>query len=464
MLGNFLTPENLLTYLKQRTHQDWLISYESDRFYELTEKRLVQLTRFSKSNHSFKVFLAEENPYKFLAYFLAAIATKCHLFLCNPDWKQQEWQQVFELVKPDLILGKISFFTDRLSLEITSKTTLDDQEAKIMIPTGGTSGRIRFAIHNWETLTASVKGFIQYFAIAPVNSFCVLPLYHVSGLMQFLRSFLTEGCFLFYSYKSLKSKRKPHINPTTFFISLVPTQLDFLLKSDSIWLSQFYTVLLGGSPAWESLLNTARKYRIKLAPTYGMTETAAQVITLKPEDFLVGNNSNGRVLPHAKIRIHRDEYELLKLEETGLIAIESDSLFLGYYPELHRDRTLFKTDDLGYFDRQGYLYVIGRNSQKIITGGENVFPAEIEAAILATQLVTDVAVIGVPDTKWGQAVTAVYVPKQEKINAAAIALALQDKISRFKQPKHWIPVESLPRNQQGKINYKQLREIASDGF
>ncbi|AFY77356.1 MAG: 2-succinylbenzoate--CoA ligase [Hydrococcus sp. C42_A2020_068] len=462
MHGNLLTPEHLLEYLKQRTKEDWLIGYDSQNFYLLVEQFLIQLTQLSKEKKSPNILIAEEDPYQFLAALLAAVAANCHVFLCNRDWQQQEWQQVFDLVQPNSILGKSLFIPSSSSLNLHKRQMTDDRGQKIMIPTGGSSGKIRFTIHTWETLTASVKGFCQYFNIDSVNSFCILPLYHVSGLMQFIRSFLTKGNLAILPYKALRAGEKVNINFSDFFISLVPTQLQFLLRSQPDWLSQFYTVLLGGAPAWQSLLETARKYRIKLAPTYGMTETASQIVTLKPEAFLSDNHSSGQVLPHAKVTICSDCNERLEPKQTGIITVEAESLFLGYYPEIARDRKSFQTDDLGYFDEKGNLYIIGRSSQKIITGGENVFPKEVEAAILATQLVTDVAVIGLSDCQWGQVVTAIYVPKQKSLSSKELKIAIADKIAKFKQPKYWIPVENIPRNQQGKVNYQQLQQIATN--
>jgi O-succinylbenzoic acid--CoA ligase len=224
---------------------------------------------------------------------------------------------------------------------------------------------------------------------------------------------------------------------------------------------------LGGAPAWAELLEQARRHSIPLALTYGMTETASQVVTLKPEAFLAGNNSCGQVLPHAQVTIRSSTGELLGSNQTGIITIEADSLTLGYYPEaetLNRKSKIqnLKSDDLGFFDEQGYLTIIGRRSNKIITGGENVFPAEVEAAILATQLVADVCVIGLPDQYWGQVVTAVYVPSSLNVFPASLRAAVEDKLSRFKRPKYWVPVESLPRNAQGKVNYEQLKKVATD--
>lgn len=98
----------------------------------------------------------------------------------------------------------------------------------------------------------------------------------------------------------------------------------------------------------------------------------------------------------------------------------------------------------------------------IITGGENIYPAEIESAIQATQMVADICVIGIPDKHWGQALTAIYIPKKSDISALKIQTLLKDKLSKFKIPKYWIPQQYLPRNSQGKINRQQLQQIATE--
>jgi O-succinylbenzoic acid--CoA ligase len=182
--------EQPLAYLKQRINDDWLIDDDSHQFNTLTEELFQQLTQFSQGGIPPKILIAEQNPQRFLAAFLAAVAANCPVFLCNPNWVPQEWQQVFELIQPDLIFGQgANIPTLHTPLPITHYPSPNH----IMIPTGGSSGKIRFAVHTWETLMASVQGFHQYFGNNQVNSFCVLPLYHVSGLMQFLRSLTTGG-------------------------------------------------------------------------------------------------------------------------------------------------------------------------------------------------------------------------------------------------------------------------------
>ncbi|MDJ0523850.1 MAG: AMP-binding protein, partial [Microcystis sp. M53600_WE12] len=267
-----------LAYLSQK---DWLYGYNSQKFYQLYQSYCQKF--IAADNPRLTILLAEVNPIKFLAIFLAAVRVKSCLFLANPDWKTNEWEQVFSLVQPDYIFGENIEVFNHNSPPVNPLTN------SLMIPTGGTSGKIRFAIHNWLTLTASVKGFSEYFQVEQVNSFCLLPLYHVSGLMQFLRSFLTGGDFAVIPYHKIKQKRINNLNLQDYFISLVPTQLQFFLENDPQWLTNFKTVLLGGSPAWPSLLEKAREYNISLSPTYGMTETASQIVTLKPEDFRRGN-------------------------------------------------------------------------------------------------------------------------------------------------------------------------------
>ena len=408
------------------------------------------------------VILVEPDPIKFIVYFFAGIISGVDLLICDPDWQTQEWDQVFKLVKPDLVLGNRAE-GDR---EMGRWGELGDGEIRrqggeqsiIGIPTGGSSGKIRFAVHTLSSLTASASGFARYFATPQINSCCILPLYHVSGLMQLWRCFITQGKLAIFPYKSLKKGKIPEITPEKFFISLVPTQLKFLLDSNPHWLAKFHSVLLGGAPAWRSLLDQARDDNIKLCPTYGMTETASGVVYLRSHDFLNQNNSSGKVLPHATVKIIDNQGKLQHCGEIGTIKIQANSLFYGYYPDCKTAESLI-TDDLGYFDARGFLHIVGRKSQKIITGGKNVFPTEVETAILATGLVKDVCVIGLNDEQWGQVITSLFVPA-ENFNLNLLKQKLHGQLSKYKHPKNWLQVDSLPRSDRGKINYLKMAQLA----
>ena len=411
--------EQPLALLKRRSSEAWLIGYDCETLVKLAEQRYQDLLKLDSPS----MILSDRNPVSFIASFIAACSVPCHIFLCNPDWSESEQQQAIDLAKLPAIANPM-----------------------IMIPTGGTSGKIRFVMHTWETLTASVEGFQRYFECAHVNSFCVLPLYHVSGLMQLMRSLLSDGKLIIKPWKDLNTCQ---IDPSEFFLSLVPTQLQRLMHRAD-WLAQFKTILLGGAPAWDELLDQARSHQIPLAPTYGMTETASQIATLKPIDFLRGQTGCGQVLPHANLSIH---------PETQKISIQAKSLMLGYYPMLS-NATSYEPDDLGFLDDRGFLHILGRDSDKIITGGENVFPSEVEAAIRATHLVEDVCVIGLPDRTWGEVVTAIYVPKNGTQDE--LILALSPLLTKFKQPKRWIAIAELPRNAQGKLRRDRILGIATN--
>ncbi|HEY9701340.1 MAG TPA: AMP-binding protein, partial [Allocoleopsis sp.] len=278
-----------------------------------------------------------------------------------------------------------------------------------------------------------------------------------------IRAFITGGKLFITPFKQLTNYHNYDINEHDFFISLVPTQLQKIFNNPdlTLWLSQFKTVLLGGGNSHEQLLIKARNNGILLSPTYGMTETASQIATLKPEYFLNGHNSCGHILPHAEIFITNEQGEILHNNQTGIINIKSDSLCLGYYPNFWTNNT-FITDDLGMIDHQGFLHILGRNSQKIITGGENVFPQEVENTIKSTNLVQDVCIIGLDDPYWGQMITAIYVPINDTVSVEMILQNIQTKLSKFKLPKFWLKVESLPRNSQGKVNLQQVKMMVKN--
>lgn len=368
----------------------------------------------------------------------------------NSQWSQSEWEQVGQIFGRSF--ASLSGFDGEQIPTVTLSLTAEIPRPIYFIPTGGTSGKIKFAVHHCGTLSASVAGFRDFFAIDRVDCFCVLPLYHVGGLMQWWRSHLSGGTFLLGDYGALKRGIVPVEDLSNFCISLVPTQLQVLLQVCPGWLRQFRLVLLGGAPAHKSLLQRARDAGISLALTYGMTETASQVVALKPGDFLLGKEATGQVLPHAQ----------LEISEEGIIRIQSQSLFWGYYPAIEAVSPLI-TDDLGYFDADQYLYLLGRNSQKIISGGENIYPAAIENVLLSTGLLEDVAVLGQRDDYWGERVVAVLVLKAF-VTLAQVQGAIADQLSRYQRPKQWLCVDQLPRNAQGKLNQTMLRAMIEKDY
>jgi o-succinylbenzoate---CoA ligase len=385
--------------------QNWLIKGNRSHLLPLLN---LQKQQFQHQPHH---IIATGNTEQFIIEFLAAVSLEIPVFLTDPRWGEVEQQQ----------------FTDLITQGTPNPGT-------IMIPTGGTSGQLKLAIHSSATLSAAVQGFQEFYNVAEINSHCLLPLHHVSGLMQLWRSITTNGHFT-------TNEAVPEA-----FISLVPTQLQRWLPDRSEWLRSFKTVIIGGAPAATNLLAAARNAQIPLSPSYGATETAAMVAALPVADFLAGAVGCGQPLPHAQLCIQ---------PSTGRIEIKSLSLMLGYYPNLREPQKYWLTDDLGEFDELGNLQIIGRESQKIISGGEKIFPEQVEAAILATGLVTDVCVLGVPDPEWGDRVVACYVGA---VDPLVLQIAVADRLAAFKRPKAWFVLAAIPRNSQGKVDRSRLRQ------
>ncbi|BAQ61492.1 O-succinylbenzoic acid--CoA ligase [Geminocystis sp. NIES-3708] len=429
-----LKKSNILPQLKL-LNNNWKFN---NKFENLEPLIINYLTEINFAKITIKkpiIFIAETEHSKFISAFFASIITNSCVFLINSHWQSNEWEQINNIVKPDIIFGNINYNFSSFKQKSPSFTG-------IMIPTGGTSGKIKFAIHTWATLTASAIGFYQYFENLPINSYCCLPLYHVSGLMQVIRSFISQGKLVINSFQNLKNNLDIIEDYQDYFISLVPTQLQFFLDNNPQYLSQFKTVLVGGASVYPHQILLANKYNIPLALTYGMTETASGISILKPKENRENNYNTGQILPHAQVIINDNKSDIIKIKST--------SLFKGYYPYF-QNIDIWTTDDIGYIDQEGNLWILGRNSQKIITGGENVFPLEIESVILATKLVKDVHIIGKKDDYWGEVITAFYVPINNSIKNEDIKVKLVSQIAKYKIPKIWQKVSQIPRNSQGKI-------------
>jgi O-succinylbenzoic acid--CoA ligase len=321
----------------------------------------------------------------------------------------------------------------------------------LMIPSGGTSGNLKFARHDEQTIAAAVAGFCAHFSIEQISSIGVLPLHHVSGFMAWMRTVLTGGHYLPWDWKKLEAGERPLRPASTPFwtISLVPTQLQRLIASaeSAAWLSQFDAIFIGGAPSWPALLAAAAAADLPLSLGYGMTETAAMAAGLLPGEFRAGERSSGLSLPHLKMDLTPD----------GVVRITGESVYRGYFPQWEDSRT-FLTEDLANFDFTGRIRLLGRRDAVIITGGKKVDPAEVEAVLRAAGLFADVAVLGVPDAEWGQRVTAFFPATQAAPEPFALERALSD-LAGFKRPRRYVAVQEWPRNAQGKVNRKRLLEL-----
>jgi O-succinylbenzoic acid--CoA ligase len=390
------------------------------------------------------VIIEESQQERFMQVFLDAAGARGTVFVADPSWGATERAQLAAAAAQPPGTGRQSKIADRES---------GTERGWLCLPTGGTSGKVRWARHDQDTLSAAVRGCCEHFGVERINAVGVLPLHHVSGLMAWMRCALTGGSYVPWNWADLEAGRCPQIVADDWFLSLVPTQLQRLLCRPEVadWLRRFRAILIGGGPAWPDLLDRAGELRLPLSPGYGMTETAAMVAALRPGEFLRGRRGCGTALPHATIALGQD----------GVIQIRAQSLFRGYFPEEREADDAWSTEDLGRFDGQGTLYVLGRRDAVIISGGEKVEPAEVEAVLRATGQFVDVAVLGVLDPEWGESVVACYPADTPKPDPALLDAHLQRELAPHKRPKHYLPV-AWQRNAQGKINRLALTALVRE--
>ncbi|KKI17858.1 fatty acid--CoA ligase [Sphingomonas sp. Ag1] len=254
---------------------------------------------------------------------------------------------------------------------------------------------------------------------------------------------------------------------------LVPAAIGLMLqhpKAASADFSSIETLSYGASPIPLPLLQQAvERIGCGFVQVYGMTETWGSIVALPPEDHLPGREHKmtaaGKALPGVELKIIDEDGNTLPPGEIGEVAIRSPNNTRGYWnkPEESAKALIgdgwLRTGDAGILDEEGYLYIQDRIKDMIITGAENVYPAEVESAIYGHPAVADVAVIGVPDPKWGEAVKAMVVLKPgAECDGDAIITHARERIAGFKCPKSVEFIEALPRNPSGKILRRTLRE------
>jgi fatty-acyl-CoA synthase len=253
---------------------------------------------------------------------------------------------------------------------------------------------------------------------------------------------------------------------------MVPAAMKIVLdqpRSRDVDYSRLKYMLYGASPIPLDLLREAMAvFKCGFVQMYGMTETTGTICALPPEDHDPQGSekmrSAGKALPGVEMAILDEAGNVLPPRAVGEIAIRTDANMAGYWnlPDatattLSKDNWL-RTGDAGYFDEEGYLYVHDRVKDMIISGGENIYPAEVESAIYGHEAVADVAVIGVPDDKWGEAVKAIVVLKQgASATPADIVAFARTRIAGYKCPKSVDFIAALPRNPSGKILRRELR-------
>jgi fatty-acyl-CoA synthase len=341
--------------------------------------------------------------------------------------------------------------------------------AGAILYTSGTTGKPKGAMRGMERAAKVMSMMIYELSVSYRDVHLVVaPMYHAAPAAISTIHFLTGARLVIqdkFDPENFLAEVDRRWVTTTF---VVPTMLVDILNLPVNTLrkyniSSLRMVLCAGAPLKEEVKRRfIETFGGTLYEFYGATETGMNTL-LKPADYhKLG--SVGRVLPMNDVRIFSEDGKRLGVEQVGEICLRTDALMSGYYRRAEETRKqffgkYFRTGDVGYIDKDGYLYIVDRKKDMIISGGVNIYPAEVEGAILEHHAVEEVAVVGMQDERWGETPAAFVVTRAgSNVTESDIINFCKKKMAGFKVPKKVVFVEQLPKNPQGKVLKRVLKD------
>ena len=343
---------------------------------------------------------------------------------------------------------------------------LDDDFA--IIHSSGTSGRPKGAVLTYGNLYQSALSSAYRLGVLPDDRWlCPLPLYHVGGLSVILRSLLygTAVELMPTPQFDVDALNRVLIQRPITLVSLVPTMLRRLLDARrQAWNPKLRLVLLGGEAPSAELLARCREAKIPIAITYGLSEASSQVATASPRQTRQKPASVGKPLLFTQVCIIDQQGREVPPEVLGEVIVKGPTIMRGYDGDPTATRRALRkgwlhTGDIGYWDEDGDLYIVQRRSDLILTGGENVYPREVENALRRHPAIEEVIVVGVTDAEWGQRVAAAIQVKHGKIlSPQEVMRFAREELAGYKIPRQIRFVDTFPRTASGKIQRQTVKK------
>lgn len=443
---------------------------------ELSRKIAYQLHACGLSNGKRIAILAPSTP-QLIQVLYGCMQAQCEMVLLNGRLSKQELAYQVADAEVDGILVADSDL-DKLTADkrILSFTQLhekipepfeiaaewDENFALTIMYTSGTTGFPKGVCQSVGNHSSSALSSALNLGISQEDVWlCTVPIFHISGFSIVVRSLLYGMKIRLYEKFDALRCAQEIVRGTVTKMSVVAVTLEAILNEmeqlKTIAHPNFTTMLAGGGPVPVDYLKRAIELKLPVAQTYGMTETASQTATLSNEDALTRLGSAGKPLFFNQIRINK-----IDDEKVGEILIRGPHVTPRYVGKFKHKETMIDgwlhTGDLGYLDEEGYLYVVDRRSDLIISGGENIYPAEIENVLLAHPAIKEAGVCGIADDKWGQVPIAFIVTKTD-VNETALFSFCKKNLANYKVPKKIVQVDCLPRNGANKLLRRNLIEL-----
>ncbi|NPV59583.1 MAG: o-succinylbenzoate--CoA ligase [Actinobacteria bacterium] len=347
-----------------------------------------------------------------------------------------------------------------------AEVTLDD--VQFIMYTSGTTGKPKgAAILHGNTQWNAINSIHMYAFDSSDTSIACAPLFHIGGLAVSAFPALYVGARVVIQrfFNPVETLQLIEREKVTFMFG-IPVMFLLMTQVPELETTDYSSVrffIAGGAPCPRPLIETWLKHGITFNQGYGMTETATAITALRTEDALRKLGSCGKPVFHTDIRIVDMEGNDLPRGEMGEVWVKGPNVIREYWqlPEATAESITdgwLHTGDMGYIDDEGYLYLVDRRKDMYISGGENVYPAEVEDVLMGFEKIADAGVIGIPDEKWGEVGLAVVVPTPGmEVTEEEVIEFCQGKLAKYKIPKKVVFVEALPRTATGKILKKELK-------
>lgn len=331
--------------------------------------------------------------------------------------------------------------------------------------TSGTTGKPKGVLQTYGNHWWSAAGSVLNIGLQDNDSWlCTVPIFHISGLSILMRSVIYGIPVILLKKFDEKSVNRMLASGEVTIMSAVTSMISRMLSAlgNGQYHPAFRCLLAGGGPVPKPLLEECKGKGIPVFQTYGMTETSSQIVTLSPGDSLRKLGSAGKPLFPSQLKIMAGDKEASPMEE-GEIFVKGPNVTKGYLNREEANAASFRdgwfsTGDVGYRDGEGFVYILDRRSDLIISGGENIYPAEIEEVLLNHEAVSEAGVTGIRDEKWGQ-VPYAFVVATKKMDEGELVAYCRERLASYKVPKRVIQVEQLPRNGANKLLRRMLSNL-----